>query len=421
MTSLGVGQESLAPLREARFRLLFAGRTVSQFGSALSPIALAFAILDLTGSASDLGLVLAVYTASRLVFLLAGGVFADRSSRQRVMVATNVVQGLAQASLAMLLLSGTAELWHVVLIAAANGLGAAFFAPASQGVVPQVVSREHLQQANALLRLSLNGSQIGGAAAGGVLVATIGSGWAIAVDAATFFASALVLTRIRLPATLRIAGSNFVRELRDGWREFKARTWLWTLVVALAFINAFWTASFLVLGPLVADRELGGPAAWGLIVSCGSVGFVVGSLTALRLRPQRPLVTAVLAAALNAVPLVLLALPAPTLAIALGAALAGSGTQIFGVLWETAMQQHVPEQVLSRVIAYDWLGSAVLMPVGYALVGPAVVLFGLAPTLWAAAGVIAALCAVALASSDVRNLSGRPPASAAPEVEGASA
>jgi MFS family permease len=409
---------SLGALAEPQFRLYFVGRTVSMLGSAISPVALAFAILELTGSASDLGVVFAARTVPLVVFLLIGGVLADRLPRHHVMVVSSVFQGLSQAVFAVLLLTGSAQMWHIVVLSVVHGSATAFFMPASQGIVPQVVSRGRLQEANALLRLSRNATSIGGAALGGILVATVGAGWAIAIDAGSFAVSALVLLRLAIPATLKVEAPNFWRELHDGWREFSSRTWVWVVVLAFGFINAFWTASYLVLGPVIADRELGGAASWGFILSAASAGFFLGAVFSLRVKPRYPMRAGMLGIFGMVPTLVLLAVGAPTAAIALAAAVGGFGIEIFGVQWETALQQHVPNEALARVSAYDGLGSIVLMPIGYAVVGPVSEAYGAEATLWGSAAFLVLLTALTLVSRDVRNLPRRDDdsAPAPPEV-----
>src|SRR5688572_107412 len=231
-------RRSVAPLREREFRLLFAGRITSLLGSAVAPVALAFAVLDLTGSPTSLGIVLAARMIPQVIFLLVGGIVADRLPRQLVMVGANVASGLAQLAVAALLLTGVAELWHLIVLQLVAGASSAFFFPASAGIVPQTVPATVLHEANVLLRLSMSSTQIVGAAAGGVLVAAVGSGWALAFDGATYLVAALFLGAIRIPAAARIEASNMLAELREGWREFSSRTWLWTIVVAFGFMNA---------------------------------------------------------------------------------------------------------------------------------------------------------------------------------------
>jgi MFS family permease len=392
------------PLAERNFRLLFLARTISLFGTALSPIATAFAVIELTGSPSDLGLVLAAAVLPQVVFLVVGGIWADRLPRHLTMIASDLVSGAAQAAIAALLLTGHAAVWHLIVLAAVRGTASAFFFPAATGLVPQTVTAARLQEANALLSLARNGTTIAGAAVGGLLVAGVGAGWALAADAASFGLGAVFLARLALPRDARATERNFLRELAEGWNEFRSRTWLWAVVAQFAFVNACATSAFVVLGPFVAERSLGGPAAWGLIVTCQAAGFACGGLLAFRLRPTRPLAAGLTAVLLAAAPLALLALSAPALATAAAAFLAGAGLEFFDVLWHTAVQQHVPEETLSRVSSYDWLGSLALAPVGAALAGPISEAIGVADTLWAAAAVVLVATAAVLAVADVRNL-----------------
>ncbi len=394
---------ALAPLRERDFRLFFTGRTISRLGASFSFVALAFAILEIGGGASDIGVVLACFTVSQLVFILVGGVWADRLPRNRVMVGANVVNGFAQLTVAVIVLTGVASTWHIAALAAVNGLAQAFFFPAAQGIVPQLVSKAHLQEANALLRLSLNATNIGGAALAGLVVAAAGAGWAIAVDAASFFMCATFLARIRLRRS-KMERSRFVAELREGWSAFASRTWLWAIVIAFGFINAFWAAGLNVLGPIVAKAELGGAAAWGLIAAATGLGLVAGGAVALNWRPQRPLLVGMLTVAGLSLPLAALAAGAPLAVVVVTAFVAGVGVELFGVFWELSLQQHIPGDLLSRVASYDMLGSIALMPVGFVIVGPLSDAVGIHPTLWIAAGVCAALAAATLSVRDVRQL-----------------
>jgi hypothetical protein len=274
--------------------------------------------------------------------------------------------------------------------------------------VPQTVPSPILQEANALLRLSLNGTSIAGAAVGGVLVAGVGSGWALAFDAATYFVAALLLSRIRLSRTARIVGSNALAELREGWREFSSRTWLWTIVLAFGFMNAAHSGASGVLGPTIAREELGGAAAWGFILSAEAAGLVLGGLLMLWLRPQRILLVGCAAMILLLPGLLLLSVAAPTPAIAAAYLLAGIGLEIFGVFWDLSLQQNIPQEKLSRVYAYDAVGSFVLIPLGLVAAGPLAETIGADETLWLAAGVIGAGVLGMLLVRDVRVLRRRP-------------
>jgi MFS family permease len=399
----------LAPLRHRNFRLLFLGRVVSFAGSAMAPVALAFAVLSLGGSATQLGIVLSIAILPQLVFLLAGGVIADRIPRNLVMVGSNLVAGLAQAVAAVLLVSGHAEIWQLGVIAFVRAVASSFFFPAQQGIVPQTVPLDELQPANALLRLALNATNIGGAALGGLIVAAAGPGWAIGFDAISYLVAAAILLPMRVRAPEHAGDTSFVRELAEGWREFSSRTWIWIVVLGFAFANAAESSALNVLGPIIAKESLGGAKIWGLVLASIGVGLVIGGLVALRIRPERPLFVGVTAITLLFPPLVLLAVEAPWPAIALSALLAGVGIEIFAVFWDTSLQAHVANDVLSRVSAWDAIGSLVLIPAAYAVIGPLSDAIGVAETLWLCAGIVLVSITAQLLSRQVRDLPRLPP------------
>ena len=401
-------RRSAAPLREREFRLLFTGRTISLVGSAIAPVALAFAVLDLTGSKTDLGIVLACREIPLILFLLVGGIWADRLPRNQVMVGANVFSALSQATAAVLLIAGSAEIWHLAALAAVNGSASAFFFPASAGVIPQTVPAPILQQANALLALAMNSAMIGGAAVAGFLVAAFGPGWAIAVDAGTYLLGAAFVALMRLPAVEPSENPSFLSDLAVGWREFRSRTWLWVIVLQFSVLLMVCIGAFTVLGPVVADQELGGPKAWGAILTGQALGLVAGGLLGLRFRPKRMLVAATLGILLVPAPLVALGFPLSVPALMAAAFVAGVGSEIFGLLWHTTMQQEIPPDKLSRVYSYDALGSIGLVPVGYALAGPVAEAIGVRATLWGAAAIGVAVTLAVLAVRDVRTLERRP-------------
>jgi MFS family permease len=394
----------LGPLAEREFRLLFFGRAVSYLGNAMAPIALAFAVLGLTGSKSDLGFVLAARTSPQIVFLLIAGIWADRLPRHHVMVASSVLSGASQGTLATLLLTHHAELWHLLAISAVNGTSSAFFFPASQGIVPQTVPPEMIQQANALVRIALNSTNVIGAAVGGGIVAAAGPGWAVAVDAATFAAAALFAGAMRLPPTLRLEAANFVRELAEGWRAFSSRTWLWSIVLQFSLLNAAAQGAFQVLGPAQAKAHLGGAGVWGAILACQAAGLIGGGFAMLRLKPERILLVATFSILTLAPPLVLLGPPAPAAVIAASAFAMGLGIEVFVVCWDTTMQQQIPGEMLSRVYSYDALGSLVLIPVGFAIAGPLANAIGTHAALYAAAAVVVGVTLPIFGVRDVREL-----------------
>jgi predicted MFS family arabinose efflux permease len=392
----------LGPLQEPRFRLLWTAHSLSAIGDSMIIVAVTFAALRIGGSPTAVGLVFAANLVPRAGLMLVGGVWADRLPRQYVMLASDLVRGAGQSIGAFLLLTGRAELWHLALIAAVHGAGAAFFVPASSGLVPDTVSAARLQQANALMGLSRHVFGVAGPALSGVLVAAFDPGWVYAIDAITFAASAWFLVRLPVLASTG-ERKNFVADLVDGWRELTARSWVWTSIVYFSVWNLA-IAPFFVLGPAVCERELGGARDWGLVMTGGSIGSIVGSLAALRARPRRPLVTGYLLISVAALQLVLLVRPFPALLIAAAALLAWITLEFSVTLWQTALQEHVPRAALSRVSAYDWLGSLLFMPAGFALAGPLAEAIGTDSTLLLSAAVLLGSNLAILAVPSVRAL-----------------
>jgi MFS family permease len=389
-------------LRERNFRLLFAGQAVSLLGDGMVPVALAFGVLEVSSSPSALGLVLAARLIPTVVLLLAGGVIADRISRRTVMVAADLVRMVSHAAMAALLLAGAAEIWSLALLAAVNGAGTAFFAPASTALLPMTVAPEHLQRANALRGLAQSAGFIVGPALAGVLVATAGAGVALAIDAATFAVSAGFLVALRLERTVPPPARPFVSELRDGWSEFRARDWVWGIVLSASLANML-AAGYQVLGPIIAARSLGGAGAWAAIATAFGIGSLLGGVFIFRRPVHRPLLFGQLAVSIGVLPWILLALPAATGVIAAGALLAGAGVMIFNALWEATLQAEIPAASLSRVSAYDWLGSLALNPLGTALVGPLAAGIGISTTLLVVAAVATVVNAFVLLLPGVRH------------------
>jgi MFS family permease len=400
----------LGVLRERDFRLVFGAQVVSLIGDGIVPVALAFAILDLTGSATDLGIVLAARTVPLVACVIAGGVVADRVPRRAVMIASDLVRLVSQGVLGVLLVFGHAEIWQIAALEAVLGAASGFFNPAATGLVPAVVSAVRLQDANALRGVAMAAGQVVGPALAGVLVVTIGAGEALLLDAASYAISAALLARVRLVETRRAATSSFVADLREGWGEVRSRTWVWGVIAAFSVVNML-TAAFVVLGPLVARRSLGGAGAWGAVLAARGLGQLAGGLASLGARPRRPLLVATLACALHALPTLLLAARSPLLAIAAASVVAGVGVMVFSTLWETTLQQYVPAHALSRVSAYDWFGSLTFQPLGLAIVGPIAAGVGVTTTLYAAGLLELLAVAALLLVRDVRTLG--PPAAAA--------
>lgn len=395
----------LRVLGEPVYRRLWIGRTVSLIGDGIAPVALAFAVLDLTGSATDLGIVLAVHSLVLIALVLVGGVIADRISPRLAMLGADLARTVSMGLMAALLLAGTAQIWELALLYAIDGAATAFFNPASNAIVPQIVRGSRLQEANAVLSFSRWLGKVAGPALAGLLLALGSPGAALGIDAATFAVSALCLWGVRAPG-LRQEGEseNFLAELRHGWREFSSRSWQVAIILSLTLSNLIFPGAFLVLGPTVAKESLGGSSAWALIVAVWGVGGLLGGLVALNIRPRRPLLVSETFVLLFALPLFLLAVPSSTAVIAAGALVGGATLSLAEILYETTQAQQIPAETLSRVIAYDWLGSLALEPVGLALIGPVAAGLGVSTTLWLSAVAVTLLQAAVLLVPSVRRL-----------------
>ncbi len=392
-------------LGEPAYRRLFLGRTTSLVGDGMAPIALAFAVLDLTGSATDLGIVLAAHSLVLIALVLIGGVVADRISPRLAMLGADATRTVSMGLIAALLLTGVAEVWQLALLYAVDGAATAFFNPASNAIVPQIVPARRLQEANALLNFSRWAGKVAGPAAAGVLLALGSPGFALGVDAATFAVSAICLWGVRAPGVRAEGeGENFLGELRHGWREFSSRDWQVAVVLSAAVANAIFFPIFQVLGPTVANESLGGSSAWALIAAMWGVGGLLGGFVALSVRPRRPLLLGEGFVVLFSLPAFLLAVPSSTAAIAAGAFAAGATVSLAEILYDTTTAQHVPQEALSRVIAYDWFGSMAFGPLGLALIGPLAAAIGVSTTLWLGATIITLCQLLVLLVPGVRRL-----------------
>lgn len=397
----------LGPLHESQFRLLWLGRTTSSIGDALIPVALAFAVINETGSATDLGLVMAAYTLARVVLILVGGVWADRLPRRLVMLTADLVRAVSQGLLAFLLISGSAEIWHLAVAGAVSGGAQAFFGPASTALVPDTVSPARLQQANALVGMTGSGAELFGPALSGVLVAAVGPGWVFAVDAASFAVSAVFLLAMRVREAAPAELQPFLKELAGGLREIAARRWLSVSLVTFAIGNLT-IASYFVLGPLIVERELGGARDWGLVLTGGATGGLIASLIALRYKPRRPLLVGFALLLVQPISVLALIPPLPVLGLAVAAAIGYGSVSIFNVFWETVLQEQVPRHALSRVSSLDWMVSLVFMPIGYTIAGPLSDTIGVDETLWLATGLSLSTVLLALLEPSLRAITRLP-------------
>jgi MFS family permease len=401
---MGGFRNSLGILRETEYRRLFFGRTISLVGDGMAPVAIAFAVLDLTGSATDLGIVLATHSLLIIVLVLAGGVFADRISPRLAMLRADLVRLAAMGAIAALLIAGVAQIWELAVLYAIEGAATAFFNPASNAIVPQIVPTRQLQPANALLNLSRSLGKFVGPALAGILLALGTPGWAIAFDAATFGASAFFLFLMHAPPLADREEPAFFAELRRGWKEFSSRTWLWTIVASAAFTNAIFFPCFQVLGPTVARAELGGSSAWAAIAAALGIGSLIGGALALRIRPRRPLLVGEGFLVCIGLPVALLAVPAAVVPIALSSFALGVSLSLAEIFYDTTEAQQVPTEALSRVAAYDWLGSLSLEPLGLALIGPLAAGIGISTTLWLGAAVATVVQVAVVCVPSVRRM-----------------
>lgn len=403
MTDYGRSVDSLAPLRDSRFRWLFVGRTVSMFGPSLVNIALAFAVLDISNSPGALGAVLAAHTIPMALFMLFGGVVADSFPRGRLLLVSHLASGLSQACAATLFISGHATVANIVVIEAINGIVSAFTFPALQGVIPTVVDRSILQQANALLSFARGAAMIVGPSAGALVVVTAGAGWALAFDALTYVVAAICMSRLRIPTNTRPASSSMLRELRAGWSEFVSREWLWAIVLAFGVLNALTGLAWMTLGPVIAKATVGA-GSWGIVLSADTVGFFLMTVLLLRVRLHHPLRAGMIGMVTMAVPMGILGLAPSLFPLIAASFVAGAGSEVFGIGWQTALQEHVPGEMLSRVSAYDMLGSIVAIPIGQLLAGPLAATFGARQVVVASGVLYVVVVGATFLSPSVRNL-----------------
>jgi hypothetical protein len=401
------------PLALRDFRLLFAARTVSYVGTYLAPIAVAFAILRRGGGATAVGLGFAAWTFGQVTMLAFGGVLGDRVPRRLVMIGSDSASALIRAAMGALLLAGHAQVWELIALQGCGGAAVAFYSPASYGLVREVVPEEELQQANALLAIARYAAFPLGAAIGGPIVAFIGSGTALVVDAGTYATSALLLSQVRVESIAR-AGAGFLRELKEGWSAFVEQTWVWVLVLYISLYFLITYAPFFVLGPYVAQHSMNGARSWFPVVIGEGVGALLGALAGLRWRPRMPMVTTGVFLMVSAVQNLILAFHPSTLLLTPAAAGSGFAFALGSIVWDTTLQRSISPEKLARVASYGWMGAMVFLPAGYALAGPIGMAIGIKTYLVIAAGWIVASTLVVIRLRAVREVGVEPPAEAVP-------
>ncbi|MFD8884170.1 MFS transporter [Streptomyces erythrochromogenes] len=391
------------------YTLLTGAAVVTNLGSHGALIASAFAVLEAGGSGGDVGLVAAARTLPLVLFLLVGGAVADRLPRHRVMVAANALNCISQAVFALLVLTGDPQLWQMMLLTALCGTGTAFFNPAAEGMLLSTVSGEHANRAFALFRMAMNGAGIGGAALGGAMIAAMGPGWVLAVDAAAFAIAGALRAFLDVSHTPdRAPGGGLLADLREGWVEFRTRPWLWSIVLQFSVVVAVVGAAEAVYGPLVARDQLGGPAPWGLALALFGVGTIAGAVLMVAWKPRRLLLVGTLCVFPLALPSAGLAVPLPVWGLCAVMFVSGAAIEVFGVNWMTTMHQEIPEEKFSRVSAYDWFGSVSMLPLATALAGPVESAFGRTEALWGCAALVVLVTALVLLVPDVRRMTRKP-------------
>jgi MFS family permease len=352
-------RDSIAPLRNKNFAWYYASRFSDTLGTMMAGIALTFAVLDITDSATALGQVLAAHFIPLVVFLLLGGVIADRVPRTLLIQGSNLAAAATQGLLAALVITDSAELWMVIVLTALNGTADAISFPAQSSMVPQLVERGQLQSANALLSLSRGGLTVIGPSVSALMVVTVGPGYALAINAVMWLLSAALLAPVDIPPPApKAERTSTLQDLREGWRLFIGTTWLWVVVLSFSLLNMIHMGAWFTLGPVVAKDTIG-EQGWGFVLSAGSAGLLLMTVVLLRVRLRRPLFVGMLGCALLSIPLVMLGVRPELVALVLAAFLAGAGIEVFSIGWNLAMQENIDDRMLSRAYSYDALGSFV--------------------------------------------------------------
>jgi predicted MFS family arabinose efflux permease len=389
------------------FRILLADRLLAPFSNGFSLVGVSFAVLKVTGSTADLSYVIAAQAAPMLVFSLLSGVFADRFRPQWVIIAGNLCVVVGEGVFGILMLTtGHPPLGAMIGLEAINGIGGAVFYPASNALLPQLVPDPLFQEGSSISRLAMNMGQMTGAAAGGLLVAVAGPGWALTLCAIGMSGTIPLMFAVKggqgrlRPRTVRESPS-MIAELREGWGEFRKHTWLWATVVQYCLVMMAWNGSFMVLGPVVARAHLGGAAAWGAISAADALGLIAGGIISLRYTPRRPMLFVVCTGGVLALSPLLLGLVAPLPVICLAAFGLGALVEVMMVQWTVAMATRIPSDKLARVSSYDAFGSLAAMPLGALAAGPLAASIGVPATQFAAAAVIFAASAFTLIPRDI--------------------
>lgn len=388
--------------KQPSFGAFFTARTFSFMGTSMTTVALTFTVLQKTNDARFLGYVLAAHMIPMVAFLILGGGLADRFRRDRILQLSNVSAGVTQAGIAMVALSG-ANIGYMIPLAVLNGVAEAASLPALRGIVPDLVQKSQLQQTNSLLGSVRNVIRLLGPVLAGFLAATVGGGWATAATAVLFFGSAFAMFFVKMPTHPTSPSVNIFREIHQGFRYFISLTWVWQVTLTFALVNAIYVGGWQILGPVISEHSIGA-SGWGIVLSFGAAGVLLGSLILTKVRVKRPLVAGLLSATLLGLPLIALGIGQGLIVLVIGAFVAGLGSAIFGILWDTTLQSQIPKSMISRVTSFDDFGAYVTIPIGQLLAVPIGLAFGYTSVVLAGGLLLVLLALLPLRLSSVRTI-----------------
>ncbi|HEX4190841.1 MAG TPA: MFS transporter [Marmoricola sp.] len=404
----------ITPLKDRNFRVFYLGELVNTAGSSMATVSLAFAVLAIKDSPSALGWVAAASTAPMVAFMLLGGAVADRLPRALVLRGCNLVQAVVQGLTATLVLTHCAHIWQLVALQLVSGTAFAVSYPAIHGMVPILLRPEQRKAAYLLINQTESALRIVGPATAGVLVATVGPGWALGFDAVTYVVAALFLAVLRLPFGARPERQDSViGDFKVGWRFVRRLGWVLPVASGSLVFNALISGAIMVLGPAIAHGTIGSDG-WGFARSGQAVGLFAATLVLSRVTLSRPLLVCVVAFVLCATPMLVLGTWVDTIALTAAFVVAGAASSVIGLAWSLTVQEKVPEEMLSRVMAIDGFFSFVAMPVGEVLVGPFAHAFGARGVELGSVAICVVVGVVAATRPVIRDLRLTGPATAGP-------
>lgn len=401
-------------LASSPFRKLLLARLISNFGNGLSPIALAFGVLDLPGAnAKTLSLVMFAQMFPLVFFMLFGGVIADRYPKALLVGGTDIVLSGFIICNGVMFLTNTVSVTSLLIIAVITGFLHAMWWPAMSALPPEIVEEDKLQAANSAIGISANLTYVLGTVTGGIIVAAIGPGWALVTDGVSFLLAGILVFQLRSFGKRRENTEHsptMLQDLHDGWSEFRSRSWLVVVVLGYAVIAMLTESIFTVVGPAHAKAHLGGPKPWSWILASMTVGMLIAVVVTLKVKPNRPVFVGALAQILLGSWWVAMGFTDLLPVIMLAAIGAGFAMDFFMVLWQTTLQKQIPREALSRVASYDAFGSLALAPLGIIISGPLVMRFGTITVLQIFSAIFFVVLLAVLAVPSVRSLASTPPA-----------